>query len=101
VLEKFSVLLFKLRIATYKKTGSGLVQHFAGRFRGVEKIKNHIVIEPSVQIKFELRYYLSYDKFFKTRPYLSTVARYFFNTKYLALNTGNKYFNNTNNYFYE
>jgi len=59
VLEKFSVLLFKLRIATYKKTGSGLVQHFAGRFRGVEKIKNHIVIEPSVQIKFGWHHYIS------------------------------------------
>ena len=47
--------------------------------------KKAITTKPSIQIKFGMHYYLSYDKIFKTRPHLPMFALYifkvFFDTK--------------------
>ena len=39
--------------------------------------KKIITIKPSIQTKFRLHHYLSYDKIFKTKPHLPIFSRYF------------------------
>jgi hypothetical protein len=41
------------------------------------KLKKAINTKTSIQIKFRLHHYLSYDKIFKIRPHLLMLARYF------------------------
>ena len=42
------------------------------------KLKNDLLCEPIIQIKFRLHRYVSYDKIFKTRPHLIIFILYFF-----------------------